>query len=273
MTSTTQELNLKYLPSSSRKAKDYDVIELERLWKPVFDRYDTDNDGKIPLQELKNLLTTEADISKDLPPEVIKEILEWADLNKDNYLSYSEFEHMMHAADLGAARPRFHRLVRYAALAVIPKSHRAIVVRHYIEHYDCMPPPIFLLLVSVIELAVYIYYCVKLDEFSATGPVPIDSHLIYNPYRRYEAWRFLTYMLIHAGAVHIFFNLLVQIILGIPLEMVHKWWRVGLVYMAGVIAGSLGASISDPKTFLAGASGGVYALIAAHLANVVIVSV
>lgn len=34
--------------------------------------------------------------------------------------------------------------------------------------------------------------------------------------------------------------------------------------------GSLGASLSDPVTYLAGASGGVYALIAAHLANVVI---
>lgn len=43
--------------------------------------------------------------------------------------------------------------------------------------------------------------------------------------------------------------------LGIPLEMVHKWWRVLLVYFAGVIAGSLGTSITDPDTFLAGASG------------------
>jgi hypothetical protein len=39
------------------------------------------------------------------------------------------------------------------------------------------------------------------------------------------------------------------------------------VYMAGVLAGSLGTSLSDPNTFIAGASGGVYALIAAHLVN------
>jgi hypothetical protein len=37
------------------------------------------------------------------------------------------------------------------------------------------------------------------------------------------------------------------------------------------VAGSLGASISDPFSYLAGASGGVYALISAHLASVVIV--
>jgi len=55
--------------------------------------------------------------------------------------------------------------------------------------------------------------------------------------------------------------------------MVHKWWRVGVVYLTGVVAGSLAASISDPFSYLAGASGGVYALISAHLASVVIVSI
>lgn len=56
--------------------------------------------------------------------------------------------------------------------------------------------------------------------------------------------------------------------LGIPLEMVHKWWRVLAIYLAGVVAGSLGTSVSDPGVFLAGASGGVYALITAHVATI-----
>jgi len=32
-------------------------------------------------------------------------------------------------------------------------------------------------------------------------------------------------------------NLVFQLLLGIPLELVHKFWRVGLVYCLGVIAG------------------------------------
>ena len=36
-----------------------------------------------------------------------------------------------------------------------------------------------------------------------------------------------------------------------------------------MISGSLATSVTDPDVYLAGASGGVYALIAAHLANVV----
>ena len=43
--------------------------------------------------------------------------------------------------------------------------------------------------------------------------------------------------------------------------------QVLTVYMSGVAAGSLGTSLTDSSTYLAGASGGVYALIAAHLAT------
>ena len=66
------------------------------------------------------------------------------------------------------------------------------------------------------------------------------------------------------------FNLLVQVLVGLPLEMVHGSMRIGAVYMAGVLAGSLGTSVFDTDVYLVGASGGVYALLAAHLANVLL---
>jgi rhomboid-related protein 1/2/3 len=66
------------------------------------------------------------------------------------------------------------------------------------------------------------------------------------------------------------FNLLVQLLVGLPLEMVHGSFRIGCIYMAGVLAGSLGTSVFDPDVYLVGASGGVYALLAAHLANVLL---
>ena len=65
---------------------------------------------------------------------------------------------------------------------------------------------------------------------------------------------------------------MVQIMLGVPLEMVHRWWRVLLIYLAGVVAGSLGTSVSDPTVYLAGASGGVYAIMTAHVATIIMVS-
>lgn len=64
-------------------------------------------------------------------------------------------------------------------------------------------------------------------------------------------------------------NLLIQVFLGTVLELVHCWWRVALVYLSGVIAGSMGTSIANPNIYLAGASGGVYALITAHVATII----
>lgn len=79
-------------------------------------------------------------------------------------------------------------------------------------------------------------------------------------------------MFVHVGLMHIMMNLIIQIFLGVALELVHHWWRVALVYLAGVLAGSMGTSIVNPRIFLAGASGGVYALITAHIATIIMVS-
>ena len=57
--------------------------------------------------------------------------------------------------------------------------------------------------------------------------------------------------------------------LGLPLEMVHGSTRLGLIYAAGVLAGSLSTSVLDPGVCLVGASGGVYSLLAGHTANIV----
>lgn len=113
---------------------------------------------------------------------------------------------------------------------------------------------------------------------------------MYEPTKRHQAWRFLTYMFVHIGYlhnlcflynklikrfscryVHIVVNLIFQLLMGIPLEMVHGWWRVSLLYFLGVIAGSLTTSVTDPWVRLAGASGGVYCLMTAHIATIIMV--
>lgn len=42
---------------------------------------------------------------------------------------------------------------------------------------------------------------------------------IYNPRKREEAWRFVTYMFVHVGVMHILMNLIVQLFLGTALEL------------------------------------------------------
>lgn len=99
---------------------------------------------------------------------------------------------------------------------------------------------------------------------------PEDSLLVYRPDQRLQLWRFFSYALLHASWLHLAFNVLTQLLFGLPLESVHGSMRTGVIYMAGVLAGSLGTSVVDSEVYLVGASGGVYALLAAQLASVLL---
>ena len=165
-------------------------------------------------------------------------------------------------------------------------------------------------LVTLIETIIFTYHCIHLSTehgltISWDGPVPYCSVLIYDPYKRYQVWRYITYMFVHIGVLHYIFNMIMQLLVGVFLEMEQEDWkgsfRVMAVYFSGVIAGSLGTSIVNPNTyvagkysenflkniffsniiitytelhftivFIAGASGGIYALIAAHLSTMIL---
>ena len=108
----------------------------------------------------------------------------------------------------------------------------------------------FLLLVSLGQISVFVYHVILLTNIGLTvgadGPVYIQSPLIFNPDKKKEVWRFLSYMFVHSGYFHITFNVVVQVrkywptgkylknvfwfqlMLGLPLEMVHRWWRIML---------------------------------------------
>ncbi|XP_026724900.1 rhomboid-related protein 3 isoform X2 [Trichoplusia ni] len=159
----------------------------------------------------------------------------------------------------------FARMVHLVAMEMLPEERDR---KYYQERYTCCPPPFFIICVTLLELGVFAWYAWGAGGMAAAaGPVPVDSPLVYRSDRRRELWRFLTYSVVHAGWLHLAFNLLVQLAVGLPLEMVHGAVRCAAVYLAGVLGGSLAASVLDPDVCLAGASGGVYALLAAHLAN------
>lgn len=234
-------------------------------WNQVFKRYDTDHDGYISVRELNDLVESR-EYEHDIPSHVVAEIHRRADRNDDGKLDLREFIEMIHHPTL---RPIFgHLLSRYVHF-VVPQGgrDRSQPDGQYEDEYTCCPPPVGMILISIIELLLFVIDLAKGSPYAVTGPVA--QVLIYDPSRRYEAWRYITYMFVHIGYLHLAVNLCVQILLGTPLEMVHRWWRVLIIYFAGVAAGSLGTSITDPTVKLAGASGGVYALITAHISTII----
>ena len=96
----------------------------------------------------------------------------------------------------------------------------------------------------------------------------LSYYLRYDYNKRNEVWRFVTYMFVHSDRWHLLGNVLFQLFLGIPIEMIHKW-RVVIVYLSGVLLGCMGHSIFS-HAYLRGASGGVFALVTAHIAIVIL---
>lgn len=156
-------------------------------------------------------------------------------------------------------------MVECVAIKILPDNRDR---KYYADSFKCCPPPYFILLVTIIEIACFLYHTITNNQSNSS--VPIDSMFIYRPDKKHEIWRFVLYMLLHAGWFHLTFNLIMQVVIGIPLEMVHGSSRIACIYLAGVLAGSLGTSIFDSSVYLVGASGGVYALLAAHLANIML---
>ncbi|VDD74338.1 unnamed protein product [Mesocestoides corti] len=222
----------------------------------------------MPLEVLQRLLN-----ESDIPPTRTKRFFKKADVNRDQRVNYDEFLRQIMFEDSAF----LHKLafgsiaLNKAVIAVAPQTARRkqrqqmqksgidetdlynwgeADVNNYIEAYDCRPPPIFIPLITFAQIAVFAYYAVKaaeddnpFNDVTATSGVPYSSPLIYLPQKRYQAWRFLSYMFIHNGYIHLIFNCVLQLALGTLLELVHKFWRVGIVYLFGVIAGE-----STPRT-------------------------
>jgi len=249
-------------------------------WKPIFDKFDLEadgrQDGKIPLEKFAAILD-EDPVWKDSVPQSLKDrIIQEVDVNKDGVIDYGEFLNLVRGRNLGLGsrrRKAFRQLLKETVEFLVPYKYT------YQNHYSCSPPPLCMAVISIIQIVVFVVNSSSLvQDVGTSNPVqsiglnshvPFCSHLIFNPNRIHQVWRYLTYSLVHAGVFHVTFNILVQLVLGIPLEMVHGGARVMAVYMSGILAGSLWTSVMKPGVFLSGASGGVYSLITGHLGTVI----
>lgn len=87
---------------------------------------------------------------------------------------------------------------------------------------------------------------------------------------RGHVWRWLTYQYSHVGITHIGSNCALNLILGVPLELLHGSWKACLMYNIGVLGGALAYFAGDARNAVVGMSGGCYSLIGLHLAYTII---
>ncbi|XP_032994654.1 rhomboid-related protein 3 isoform X5 [Lacerta agilis] len=216
---------------------------VRKHWKALFDQFDPENTGYISTEKFRNLLQRHG---SELDPHKLEVLLALADNNSDGKICYQDFVNLMSNKRSNSFRQAIlqgnRRLCSKALLEETGLSLSQRLIRHVA--YETLPR----------EIDRKWYY----DSYTCCPP-PWFMIAITIVELRAQAWRI----------EHLGLNVVLQLLVGVPLEMVHGAARIGFVYIAGVVAGSLAVSIADMTAPVVGSSGGVYALISAHLANIV----
>jgi membrane associated rhomboid family serine protease len=103
-----------------------------------------------------------------------------------------------------------------------------------------------------------------------TGVLPFDAAVRYLGFNVSEAWRepwtIITYMFVHAGALHVFLNMLMLFFFGPPLE--ERWGGKEFIRYY-VICGAGGAllSLAFGGGTIVGASGAIFGVLLAYALN------
>ena len=78
-----------------------------------------------------------------------------------------------------------------------------------------------------------------------------------------EVWRLVTSGFLHAGLIHLLFNMYALYILGSMLEPAVGRVRFALIYFVSLLAGSFGALLLQEHGYTVGASGAIFGLMSA----------
>jgi len=87
--------------------------------------------------------------------------------------------------------------------------------------------------------------------------------------QRSQMYRWLSYQFSHSDVYHIGQNAFMTLLLGLPLEGFHGSWRMLIMFNLGVFGGACSVAVWEAHRAVVGMSGGVYALIGMHVADVV----
>lgn len=233
----------------------------------VFDKFDEDGNGRLSRKEFKKALNNVRFKTADAELLMLQ-----ADTDHSGEITFEEFlDAVTYKTNAnGVSTDDFNALVRLVAAVHVSSSDQKSLVK--LEKFSFWPPPVFHIIVSIIQISVFAHYVrQECDEDNASLECPLSFHtpISFRPGCREEAYRFLTYVFVHSGWGHLLFNIVIQLLIGIPLEMTHGMLRVGILYFVGGLAGSLGSSVFDMMANVVGASGAVYAILGAHVANVI----
>jgi membrane associated rhomboid family serine protease/Tfp pilus assembly protein PilF len=106
------------------------------------------------------------------------------------------------------------------------------------------------------------------SAMNISGEVSVHFGANYGKYTLSgEWWRLLTYMFLHGGAMHIFFNMWCLWDLGQLCESLYGRWTFAAMYLITGVAGGLASIGWNPAVLSVGASGAIFGLAGALIAS------
>ncbi|KAH7717242.1 rhomboid family protein [Aphelenchoides avenae] len=230
----------------------------------VFFQYDADKTGRITVEKFAKFIGEKAGelgLNSEEKAKVIRE----ADVNDDGYVGFLEFAVTM----MAVRHRRAQGLSLVTTKAMLSQRQQTDAARLQLD-YSCCPPPTFLISLALLEIFFY-FYQVDLCGWKGSTRVlcTFDKLLAMDPAHPFQVWRYLTFILVHWNATHLVGNVFGQFVFGTTLELAHRW-RIVVVFLLGSInSGLFAATMANSRApYVGGASGGVFALVAAHIANV-----
>ncbi|MGK2947636.1 MAG: rhomboid family intramembrane serine protease [Acidimicrobiales bacterium] len=129
---------------------------------------------------------------------------------------------------------------------------------------DLVTRPVVTIALMAISIAVYVYGMG--GGLDTSNRMIIDGAIAGPPVADGEWYRLITSGFLHAGLIHIGFNMFILYRLGQLVEPVLGRLRFGIAYFVSLLSGSLGVILLQPDRFAVGASGAVFGLMGVTVA-------
>ncbi|XP_069050753.1 rhomboid-related protein 3 isoform X2 [Lepisosteus oculatus] len=202
--------------AANAEGDEIEVLESCDVLPTAPEEFDPENSGYISTERFRSLLAAHG---SELDPHKLEVLLALADSNADGRVCYQDFVNLMSNKRSNSFRRAIlqgsrqlqgrplleepglsasQRLVRHIAHETLP---RELDRKWYYDNYTCCPPPWLILAITIAEVAVFVYYGVLLDRWvlQVSHPLFLKGALVYHPQLRAQAWRYLSYIFMHAG--------------------------------------------------------------------------
>ena len=98
-------------------------------------------------------------------------------------------------------------------------------------------------------------------------PSLLNQFVLFGPaVKAGQYWRLFTVALLHAGWMHLIFNMLALWSIGTPVEQIFGRTRYMVIFIGSLLTASIASAYFGPASYAVGASGAIFGLFGALLA-------